>query len=111
MTLATSTVSDDEADIRLDRWFRRHFPGLPQSAIQKLCRTGQVRVNGKRAKPDTRLADGDMLRIPPVRVAERPEGRGPASGMVAEVAEAIVWLLGDGASYTSGAVLDVTGGR
>src|SRR6202035_4903676 len=55
---AMRTVSDDEADIRLDRWFRRHFPGVPQSAIQKLCRTGQLRVDGKRAEAATRLASG-----------------------------------------------------
>ncbi len=66
MTIGTQTVSDDEADIRLDRWFRRHFPGLPQSAIQKLCRTGQVRVDGKRADAATRLVSGQAVRIPPL---------------------------------------------
>jgi 23S rRNA pseudouridine955/2504/2580 synthase len=59
-------VTADEADIRLDRWFRRHFPGLPQSAIQKLCRTGQVRVDGHRADAATRLAAGQSVRIPPL---------------------------------------------
>ena len=49
-SVQTRIVTEDEADIRLDRWFRRHFPGLPQSAIQKLCRTGQVRVDGSRAE-------------------------------------------------------------
>ncbi len=64
--VATRTVSDDEADIRLDRWFRRHFPGVPQSAIQKLCRTGQVRVDGRRAEAATRLTSGQAVRIPPL---------------------------------------------
>lgn len=59
------TVTADEADIRLDRWFRRRFPGLPQSAIQKLCRTGQVRVDGHRAEAATRLAAGQAVRVPP----------------------------------------------
>lgn len=68
MTVATRTVSDDEADIRLDRWFRRHYPGLPQSAIQKLCRTGQVRVDGQRAEAATRLAAGQAVRVPPLSV-------------------------------------------
>ena len=54
MTVTTRTVSDDEAELRLDRWFRRHFPGLTQGAIQKLCRTGQVRVDGKRAETSAR---------------------------------------------------------
>jgi len=66
---ATRTVSDDEADIRLDRWFRRHFPGVPQSAIQKLCRTGQVRVDGKRAEAATRLTSGQAVRVPPLPAA------------------------------------------
>ena len=66
MPLAARTVSEDEADIRLDRWFRRHFPGLTQGAIQKLCRTGQVRVDGHRADAATRLAAGQSVRIPPL---------------------------------------------
>ena len=64
---------DDEADIRLDRWFRRHFPGLTQGAIQKLCRTGQVRVDGHRADAATRLAAGQSVRIPPLPAAARGE--------------------------------------
>jgi 23S rRNA pseudouridine955/2504/2580 synthase len=66
MTIATRIVTDDEADIRLDRWFRRHFSGLTQGVIQKLCRTGQVRVDGNRAEPATRLAPGQSVRIPPL---------------------------------------------
>ncbi|HEY1935240.1 MAG TPA: RluA family pseudouridine synthase [Acetobacteraceae bacterium] len=60
------TVTADEADIRLDRWFRRHFPGLPQSAIQKLCRTGQIRIDGHRAEAATHLTPGQSVRIPPL---------------------------------------------
>ena len=66
MAVAARTVSEDEADIRLDRWFRRHFPGLTQGAIQKLCRTGQVRVDGRRVDAATRLAVGQSVRIPPL---------------------------------------------
>ena len=73
MTIATRTVSDDEADIRLDRWFRRHFPGLQQSMIQKLCRTGQVRLDGKRVETSTRLAPGQLVRIPPLPAAPPPK--------------------------------------
>jgi 23S rRNA pseudouridine955/2504/2580 synthase len=74
MPLAARTVSEDEADIRLDRWFRRHFPGLTQGAIQKLCRTGQVRVDGRRVDAATRLAVGQAVRIPPLPAPpeERP---------------------------------------
>ncbi len=66
MTLQTRIVTEDEADIRLDRWFRRHFPGTQQSLIQKLCRTGQIRVEGAKADTNTRLAPGQTIRIPPM---------------------------------------------
>ena len=64
--VTTRAVSDDEADLRLDRWFRRHFPALTQAVIQKWCRTGQVRVDGRRAGADLRLAAGQTVRIPPL---------------------------------------------
>lgn len=77
MSIQARIVSEDEADIRLDRWFRRHFPGLQQSAIQKLCRTGQIRVDGHRADTATRLVPGQTIRIPPIQVQPeaRPAGR------------------------------------
>ncbi|MDR3536411.1 MAG: RluA family pseudouridine synthase [Acetobacteraceae bacterium] len=73
MTVATRTVTEDEADIRLDRWFRRHFPGVPQSVVQKLCRTGQVRIDGRRADAATRLAPGQAVRIPPMSEPPPPK--------------------------------------
>jgi 23S rRNA pseudouridine955/2504/2580 synthase len=69
MSATTRQVSDDEADIRLDRWFRRHFPAVTQGAIQKLCRTGQIRVDGRRVGAATRLAPGQSVRVPPLPVA------------------------------------------
>ena len=69
MTVTSRSVTDDEAELRLDRWFRRHFPGLTQGAIQKMCRTGQVRVDGKRAETSTRLEPGQMIRVPPLPTA------------------------------------------
>lgn len=73
VAIATRVVSADEADIRLDRWFHRHFPGLTQGAIQKLCRTGQVRVDGHRAEAATRLVAGQSVRIPPLPAAPPPK--------------------------------------
>jgi 23S rRNA pseudouridine955/2504/2580 synthase len=73
MAVAPLIVSEDESDIRLDRWFRRHFPGLTQGAIQKLCRTGQVRVDGRRADAATRLASGQSVRIPPLPAPPAPK--------------------------------------
>ena len=68
----TIAVGDGDADLRLDRWLRQHCPELGHVQVQKLIRTGQVRVDGKRAKAGQRLAAGQMVRVPPV--AARAEG-------------------------------------
>lgn len=75
-------VEAREADTRLDRWFRRHFPQLTQGALQKMLRTGQIRVDGRRAEAGTRLAAGQEVRIPPL-----PEGPAPAPMPRAAVSE------------------------
>src|SRR4030088_2862372 len=72
MSVELRAVPDDEAEIRLDRWSRRHFPTITQGALQKLCRTGQIRVDGKRAEAATRLAPGQAVRVPPMPVAPAP---------------------------------------
>ncbi|MGN2250293.1 RluA family pseudouridine synthase [Frateuria sp. GZRe14] len=76
---------------RIDNALVTLLKGVPKSMIYRLLRTGQVRVNGKRAKPDTRLSAGDTLRIPPVRTAEKAPDRGPSAEMVAAVAEAVIF--------------------
>lgn len=76
---------------RIDNALMTLLKGVPKSMIYRLLRTGQVRVNGKRAKPDTRLSQGDMLRIPPVRVAERPAEQGASQGALEAVTEAIIF--------------------
>ncbi len=60
-----ATVTDDEAGLRLDRWFRRRFAALTHGQLQKLLRTGQVRVDGKRADSADRLEAGQTIRLPP----------------------------------------------
>lgn len=72
MSVTQLTVSEDEADIRLDRYFRRHYPHLTQGALQKLCRTGQIRVDGKRVEANTRLVPGQSVRVPPIPMAAKP---------------------------------------
>jgi 23S rRNA pseudouridine955/2504/2580 synthase len=62
------TVEPGEAGMRLDRWFKAHYPGLGFGHLQKLLRSGQVRVDGKRAKSDTRVEPGQIVRIPPLDV-------------------------------------------
>ena len=59
-------VGVDEAEQRLDRWFKRHFPGLTHGRLEKLLRTGQIRVNGRRAKANLRLVAGQVVRVPPI---------------------------------------------
>ena len=75
----TRTVDRDEAGMRLDRWFKLHFPGLGFAHLQKLLRSGQVRVNGGRVEASTRLAAGQQVRIPPLHHAD---ARQAAPGVV-----------------------------
>lgn len=66
MPVETRHVSEDEDGMRLDRWFKAHYAGLPHSRLEKLLRTGQVRVDGGRAKASTRLEAGQTIRVPPL---------------------------------------------
>jgi 23S rRNA pseudouridine955/2504/2580 synthase len=66
------TVSADEGEQRLDRWFKRRFPQVTQGAVEKMCRTGQVRVDGARAKAADRVAPGMEIRIPPLPTGDAP---------------------------------------
>ncbi|MGE5953251.1 MAG: RluA family pseudouridine synthase, partial [Qipengyuania vulgaris] len=59
------TVEADDDGIRLDRWFKRHLPQIGFGTVSKWARTGQIRVDGSRAKPDDRLAQGQQIRVPP----------------------------------------------
>jgi 23S rRNA pseudouridine955/2504/2580 synthase len=83
---------DDERDgQRIDNFLLGQLKGAPRSLIYRILRTGEVRINGKRAKPDTRLAGGDEVRIPPVRL-DAPVDRGePASGPMERLAASIVY--------------------
>ncbi len=67
-------VEADEAGMRLDRWFKIHFPGLGFGPLQKLLRSGQVRVDGGRVKSDTRVQPGQTVRIPPMDTDARKAG-------------------------------------
>lgn len=71
MAVEIRRVVSDEEGMRLDRWFKSHFPDLSFGHLQKLLRGGQVRVDGGRAKTNTRLAAGQSVRVPPLE--ERPQ--------------------------------------
>jgi 23S rRNA pseudouridine955/2504/2580 synthase len=63
--IESATVARDEDGIRLDRWFKRHFPEVPHGLLEKLLRTGQVRLDGKRVDSGDRLSMGQIIRLPP----------------------------------------------
>jgi 23S rRNA pseudouridine955/2504/2580 synthase len=67
-------VDPDEAGMRLDRWFKIHFPGLGFGQLQKLLRSGQIRVDGGRVKTDARVQPGQTVRVPPLGVDEKSTG-------------------------------------
>lgn len=66
-------IKPDEDGLRLDRWFQRHYPQLTHGRLEKLLRTGQVRVDGARAKANHRVTGGQTIRVPPL-----PQGDAPA---------------------------------
>jgi 23S rRNA pseudouridine955/2504/2580 synthase len=85
------TVDEAYADQRLDNFLRRELPDVPKSHVYRVIRKGEVRVNGKRAKPESRLHAGDVVRVPPVRLAPEGAPRRAPGGMVANVEGAIIY--------------------
>jgi 23S rRNA pseudouridine955/2504/2580 synthase len=74
------TVTADENNMRVDRFFEARFPGLSFSHIQRIIRKGEVRVNGKRTQPKVRLEAGQRLRIPPLKLEQtKPRNEAPAA--------------------------------
>ena len=72
MTVQLLTVTEDEGEQRLDKWLRRRFPQLNQVAVEKMCRTGQLRIDKGRAKASDRVAPGMLIRVPPLPDAPPP---------------------------------------
>ena len=67
----TVTLGGDESEQRLDRWLRRRFPNAPQAQIERLCRKGEIRVDGGRVRAATRVGPGQVIRIPPILNADK----------------------------------------
>ena len=65
------TVSDNDNAQRLDNFLLRYLKGVPKSHIHRIIRNGEIRIDKRRASADTRLITGQIIRIPPVRVAEK----------------------------------------
>ena len=76
MTIEKRAVRPDDDGLRLDRWLKKYYPSLPHTLVQKLVRTGQVRVDGGRMKAEARLSAGQEIRVPAHFAA--PPGRAAA---------------------------------
>jgi len=89
------TVGEDDDGIRLDRWFKRNLPQVGFATVSRWARTGQIRVDGKRAKPEDRLAAGQVLRVPPggedaPRAAAKPRVRALTPEQIAEARDMVI---------------------
>lgn len=95
----TLRVAEGEGEMRLDRWLKKRFPQLTQGAVEKMCRTGQLRVDGGRVKAATRLEAGQEVRVPPLpepeptaaRVKERPLGPRVSDADTKMIQAAVLW--------------------
>jgi len=90
------TVGADDAEMRLDRWLKRLFPQITQGMVEKSCRKGEIRLDGKRCAASDRVQPGMVVRIPPLPDAPAPAPRSPVTpGIPAADAEmiraAVLW--------------------
>ena len=85
------TVDVERAGQRIDNFLSSRLKGVPKSAVYRVLRTGQVRINGKRAKPEQRLEAGDVVRIPPLRVAEPGAVTAPSVGLRDTLEQCVVF--------------------
>lgn len=82
-------IDAERADQRVDNFLLSVLKGVPKSMIYRLLRTGQVRVNKGRVKPPYRLQSGDVIRIPPMRLADKPTVE-PGRGVLARIARGVL---------------------
>ena len=90
----TVSVAEGDGGQRLDRWFRRTFPQVTQGQIEKMCRKGEIRVNGGRVKASTRIEAGQAVRVPPLpdkgkAPVPRPDAVSPADAEM--IRAAVIW--------------------
>ena len=91
----TVTIAAGDGGQRLDRWFRRQFPHVAQGMIEKMCRKGDLRVDGGRVKPSTRVEEGQSVRVPPLpEPGETPKAQKATSVSHADarlIQSAVIW--------------------
>src|SRR5688572_27010222 len=87
-------VESDDDGIRLDRWFKRNLPDASFNLVSRWARTGQLRVDGKRAAPGDRIEAGQLIRVPPAEASAparaRPERRSLSEDEIAFVNEMVI---------------------
>src|SRR5699024_9379261 len=103
-------VAPDDAGMRLDNFLLRLLRKVPKSHVYRIVRSGEVRINRGRAKPGTRLAAGDRVRVPPVRVREKSKAPRPPDALMARVQAAIVEETDERIVFNKPAGLAVHGG-
>jgi 23S rRNA pseudouridine955/2504/2580 synthase len=87
----TVKVDSERGGQRLDNYLFTALKGVPKTHVYRILRTGQVRVNGKRAKPDQRIAGGDLVRLPPVRTSAPEDPAFASERSLAEIARAVIF--------------------
>ena len=105
------TVSEADDGQRLDRWLKKHLGGTPFGLIQKIVRKGQVRVDGRRAKGDTRLATGQDVRIPPLESKEEKQRRPLTADDKAYIKSLVLYDDGDVVAVSKPYGLPTQGGK
>ncbi|MEM9059613.1 MAG: RluA family pseudouridine synthase [Pseudomonadota bacterium] len=110
-------VGDDEAEQRIDRWLRKRLSGVSQGLVEKLCRRGEVRVDGGRVKASTRIGPGQIVRIPPVRVdaksapsPSKPVPKSACASLVEDLCDAVIFMDDDLIALNKPPGLSVQGG-
>lgn len=84
-------VTEDQAGQRIDNFLRTALKGVPKSMLYRIIRKGEVRVNKGRVKPDTKLKDGDIVRVPPVRTAQEGEVVNASKELLAKLESSILY--------------------
>lgn len=84
------TVGEEEAGQRLDNFVRKRLGDVPRSRLYRVIRKGEVRVNGRRAGPETRLKEHDQIRLPPVRVLPASDPGKPSAELCSKIAAAVI---------------------
>ena len=108
MPVEMVTVNDDEAGDRLDRWLKRRYSDVTQGQVEKLLRTGQVRLDGKRAKSSARVEAGQVVRVPPLAAgAGRSAEAAPRSAKKPAASSKDIKALQDAVIYKDDWVLAV----